>query len=86
VRARHNGQPFRINHRTRGAQTAANWKRQGNQYAAKSECEHCGGIVRDERWGITSDPAVQYAYQVVLDPEKLPDRSADPACAGGGLG
>jgi hypothetical protein len=28
-------------------------------------------MVRHERWCITVDPAVQYAYEVVLDPEKL---------------
>ena len=42
-----------------------------NQYNAQSACEHCGGIVRHERWCITCDPVVQYAYGAVLDPEKL---------------
>ena len=42
-----------------------------NRYNAASTCEHCGGVVRHERWCITCDPIVQYAYGVVLDPEKL---------------
>jgi hypothetical protein len=42
-----------------------------NRYSAASECEHCGGVVRHERWCITCDPIVQYAYGVVLNPEKL---------------
>lgn len=42
-----------------------------NQYDAKSACEHCGGVIRHERWCITCDEAVQYAYTVVLEPEKL---------------
>jgi hypothetical protein len=28
-------------------------------------------MVRHERWCITCHPAVQYAYEVVVDPEKL---------------
>jgi hypothetical protein len=31
----------------------------------------CDGTVRHERWCITSDPAVQYAYGAVFEPEKL---------------
>ena len=42
-----------------------------NQYNAARSCEHCGGIIRHERWCITCDPIVQYAYGVVLEPEKL---------------
>ena len=42
-----------------------------NRYNAASTCEHCGGVVRHERWCITCDPIVQYAYGVVLEPEKL---------------
>jgi hypothetical protein len=49
---------------------AANWH-PGKKYSAQSECEHCGGVVRHERWCITCDPLVQYAYGVVLDAEKL---------------
>ena len=43
----------------------------GHQYNAGPACEHCGGMVRHERWCITCDAFVQYAYGVVLDPEKL---------------
>lgn len=49
---------------------AASWYH-SNQYSAKSACEHCGGVVRHEKWCITCDPEVQYAYEVVLDHEKL---------------
>ena len=42
-----------------------------NQYNAARTCEHCGGVVRHERWCITCDPFVQYAYGVVRDPEKM---------------
>ena len=49
---------------------AASWYH-SNQYEAKSACAHCGGIIRHERWCLTCDPLVQYAYATVLDPEKL---------------
>ena len=42
-----------------------------NRYSADAACEHCGGIIRHERWCITRDPAVFYAYQIVADPGKL---------------
>lgn len=49
---------------------AASWYHT-NTYDAKSACEHCGGIVRHERWCITRDAAVQYAYEIVRDAQKL---------------
>jgi hypothetical protein len=52
------------------ANPAASWYH-SNRYNAQSACEYCGGIVRHERWCITCDPIVQYAYGAVLDPEKL---------------
>jgi hypothetical protein len=52
------------------ANPAASWY-PSNQYNAQSACEHCGGTVRHERWCITCDAIVQYAYGAVLDPEKL---------------
>ena len=52
------------------ANPAASWYH-SNRYSASSSCEHCGGIVRHEHWCITVDAAVQYAYEVVLDAEKL---------------
>lgn len=42
-----------------------------NRYYAASACECCAGIVRHEPWCITSNRNVQYAYQVVVNPEKL---------------
>lgn len=52
------------------ANPAASWYH-SNQYNAQSGCEHCGGIIRHERWCITRDAAVQYAYGVVVDADKL---------------
>jgi hypothetical protein len=42
-----------------------------NRYSAQAACEHCEGIVRHESWCITVDRTVYYAYQVVMDPDKL---------------
>jgi len=42
-----------------------------NQYNAQATCEHCGGVIRHEKWCITCDAFVQYAYTVVLEPDKL---------------
>jgi hypothetical protein len=52
------------------ANPAASWYH-SNRYSASSACEHCGGVVRHEPWCVTVDPAVQYAYEVVRDAEKL---------------
>jgi hypothetical protein len=52
------------------ANPAASWYH-SNQYAASPACEHCGAIGRHEPWCITCDAAVQYAYGVVLEPDKL---------------
>jgi hypothetical protein len=49
---------------------AATWFH-SNQYNAESTCEHCSGIIRHERWCITRNPMVQYAYRVVADSESL---------------
>ena len=49
---------------------SASWH-YSNQADTNSPCEHCGGMVFHERWCITRDPLVQYAYAVVLDPERL---------------
>ncbi len=37
----------------------------------KRACEHCGGVIRHERWCITCDALVRYAYDAVAQPEKL---------------
>jgi hypothetical protein len=34
-------------------------------------CEHCFGVIRHKSWSITRNPLVYYAYEGVLDPEKL---------------
>ena len=49
---------------------AASWYH-SNQCNAGAACEHCGGVVRHERWCITCDALVRYAYGVVLDAEKM---------------
>jgi hypothetical protein len=52
------------------ANPTANWYH-SNRYNAQSACEHCGGVVRHERWCITCDALVRYAFSAVLDSEKL---------------
>ena len=42
-----------------------------NRQGPQSACEHCGGVIRHERWCITRDPIVYYAYDIVVHPEKL---------------
>jgi len=51
------------------ANPAANWY--PNPRMSAVLCEHCGRLARHEKWCITCDPVVQYAYAVVADPEKL---------------
>lgn len=52
------------------ANPAASWYN-SNYPNSPSICEHCGGIVRHQKWCITCDPLVQYAYRVVQEPDKL---------------
>ncbi len=49
---------------------AATWYH-SNQYHAEAACEHCGAIIRHERWCVTRSPLVRYAYQVAADPDSL---------------
>ncbi len=49
---------------------APNWF-YGGRPGTPEVCEHCGRILRHEKWCITRDPLVQYAYAVVTDPERL---------------
>jgi hypothetical protein len=42
-----------------------------NRYHAQAACEHCEGIIRHERWCITLDAAVYYAFQVGCGPEQI---------------
>jgi hypothetical protein len=42
-----------------------------NRYSAQAACEHCDGVVRHESWCITRDPVVYYAYEIVVEPNKL---------------
>ena len=34
-------------------------------------CEHCGRAGRHDKWCVTFNPGVQYAYRVVTDPGEL---------------
>jgi hypothetical protein len=52
------------------ANPSASWYHR-NQYRTQTACEHCGGMVRHEKWRITCDPVVQYTYSAVLEPENL---------------
>jgi hypothetical protein len=52
------------------ANPAASWY-YGSQPSAQMPCEHCEGILRHERWCVTCDLIVQYAYAIVLDARKL---------------
>jgi hypothetical protein len=52
------------------ANPAASWY-PSNRHAVQSTCEHCGETNRHERWCITCDALVQYAYGAVIDPTKL---------------
>lgn len=42
-----------------------------NPYNAEATCPHCGGVVRHEKWCVTRDALVRYAYSITSDPEKL---------------
>jgi len=52
------------------AKPAASWYH-SNQYNAQATCDHCGGIIRHEKWCITRNTVIQYAYGVVNEPGKL---------------
>jgi hypothetical protein len=39
--------------------------------SAQLLCKHCGRVARHEKWCVTCDPIVQYAYGVVANPERL---------------
>lgn len=52
------------------ANPAASWYH-GNQPMTQAPCEHCAGILRHEKWCVTCDPIVQYAFGIVLDGKKL---------------
>lgn len=45
--------------------------RQSNQYSADSACVYCDAVIRHESWCATQSANVHYAFQAVLDPDKL---------------
>jgi len=42
-----------------------------NSYSADAACEHSSGVIRHENWCITNNERVAYAYEAVLDADKL---------------
>jgi hypothetical protein len=42
-----------------------------NRDNAQSACDHCKALIRHELWGITLNPGVSYACEIVADPSKL---------------
>jgi hypothetical protein len=42
-----------------------------NRYNAQSACELCEGVIRHEHWCLTVNPAVHYAYEIAVYPDKL---------------
>jgi hypothetical protein len=42
-----------------------------NRYHADAACSHCGGLIRHENWCITHNQQVFYAYEIVVEPQKL---------------
>ena len=52
------------------SKSATLWQH-SNKYSADAACEHCEGIVRHEPWCITQSSVVLYAYEAVLDADKL---------------
>lgn len=49
---------------------AAGWYH-SNQYNGQATCEHCGGVLRHEKWCMTCDALVRYAYAAAQDPDHL---------------
>jgi hypothetical protein len=49
---------------------AATWLYNG-RIGNREVCERCGRILRHEKWCVTRDALVRYAYAVVTDAEKL---------------
>jgi hypothetical protein len=50
--------------------SSAKWHH-SNPFNAQAACEHCGNVLTHEAWCITRNTAVQYAYQIILEPSKL---------------
>ena len=42
-----------------------------DRYGAQSACKYCEGNIRHQRWCLTINSAVYYAYQIIVDPNKL---------------
>lgn len=42
-----------------------------NRYTAQSACQHCEGVIRQERWCRALNPVVRYAREIIVSPDKL---------------
>ncbi len=42
-----------------------------NRYHAHSPCEHCQGMFEHERWCVTKDPNIYYAFMIASDASKI---------------
>ena len=51
--------------------TSPTTRHHSNLYSPQAACEHCGNLLDHEGWCLTRNTAVQYAYQIVMDPSKL---------------
>jgi len=51
--------------------TSPTTRHHSNLYSPQTACEHCGNLLAHEGWCFTRNTAVQYAYQIVMDPSKL---------------
>jgi hypothetical protein len=42
-----------------------------NRYHADAAGQHSAGLIRHDNWCITHNPRVFYAYEIVVNPQKL---------------
>ena len=42
-----------------------------NRYNLHPACEHCQGVFEHERWCMTKDPNILYAFMIASDPSKI---------------
>ncbi len=42
-----------------------------SQHRVQAGCEHCQGVFDHERWCVTRDPNVFYAFKIATDPAKI---------------
>ena len=47
-----------------------------NRYHARAACEHCAGIIRHEKWCLTENKRVFYAYDILINADHLTEQDA----------